>query len=207
MDLIEKLFEYLAPEKEIEFQGGRIIFNLPFKRIKMRDLILAEMGIDIDKASQKEILEELEKRGGQSEEGKESRAVDGLFKLIRPSIIQPTFILDHPMEMSPLAKEKKEENGYKKHYAERFQLIVAGFELVNAYSEQNDPLEQAERMREQEKLHEDEVRFDEDFIEALEYGMPPTAGLGMGVDRLIQLLTNAPNIREVILFPVMKPKN
>ncbi|MDD5589891.1 MAG: lysine--tRNA ligase [Candidatus Portnoybacteria bacterium] len=205
MDLTEKIFETLVPQGRIEFQGEEIFFKAPFERITMRDLILKEFSIDLDKASQKEIMAELKKRGVKPEDDKECRSIDALFKLVRPSIIKPTFILDHPMEMSPLAKEKENEDSQRR-YAERFQFIVGGIELINAYSEQNNPQEQAMRLREQEKLHQDEVRFDEDFIEALEYGMPPTAGWGMGIDRLVQLLTDAPNIREVILFPIMRPK-
>jgi lysyl-tRNA synthetase class 2 len=205
MALTEKLFNFLLDGKDIEFQGQNISFKAPFKRVTMRQLLLDAFEIDIDKAGHKEIMEELEKRGGKPEDDKHCRAIDALFKLVRPNLIEPTFVVDHPMEMSPLAKEKKTD-GLEKRYAERFQLIAGGFELANAYSEQNDPQEQASRMREQEKLHQDEVRYDQDFIEALEYGMPPTAGWGMGIDRLVQLLTDAPNIREVILFPTMKPK-
>lgn len=205
MELTEELFEFLAPELEIEYQGNKINLTPPFKRISMRDLLLKELSIDIDKASQKDILKELTKRGINPEDDKDCRAVDALFKIVRPNLIEPTFVMDHPLEMSPLAKEKKDDE-FKKRYAQRFQLIVGGLELVNAYSELNDPREQATRMKEQEKLHKEEVRYDEDFIEALEYGMPPTAGWGLGIDRLVMLLTDAPTLREVILFPTMKPE-
>jgi len=205
MELTEKMFSSLVPEGKIEFQGNKIEFKAPFKRTSMRDLLLDELDVDIDKLDQKEILQELEKRDIKPEDNKECRAIDALFKLVRPKLIQPTFVINHPLEMSPLAKEKI-ETGLNKKYAERFQLIVGGMELANAYTELNDPQEQARRMKEQEKRHGNEVRYDQNFIEALEYGMPPTAGFGMGVDRLIQLLTDAANIREVILFPTMKAK-
>ncbi len=204
MELTEELFEFLVPELEIEYQGAKINLTPPFKRISLRDLLLKELSIDIDKASQKEIIKELAARGAKPEDDKACRAVDALFKIVRPKLIEPTFVIDHPLEMSPLAKEKEEKT--KKKYAQRFQLIIGGLELVNAYSELNDPQEQAERLKEQEKFHGEEVRYDEDFIEALEYGMPPAAGWGLGVDRLVMLLTNAPSVREVILFPAMREK-
>jgi len=205
MELTERMFVSLVPDSQIEFQGQKINLAAPFKKISMRDLIFEDLKIDIDKADGKQIMAELEKRGAKPEDDKPCRAIDALFKLIRPKLIQPTFVVDHPLEMSPLAKEKKIE-GLNKRYVERFQLIIGGIELINAWSELNNPEEQARRMEEQGKLHGDEVRYDQDFIEALEYGMPPTAGLGMGVDRLVQLLTDSPSIREVILFPTMKPK-
>jgi len=205
MELTEELFEFLVPELEIEYQGNKIDFTPPFKRISMRDLLFKELSIDIDEASQEEMMKELAARGAKPEDDKACRAVDALFKIVRPKLIEPTFVIDHPLEMSPLAKEKEEKT--KKKYAQRFQLIIGGLELVNAYSELNDPSEQAKRLREQEKLHKEEARYDEDFIEALEYGMPPAAGWGLGVDRLVMLLTNSPSVREVILFPAMREKN
>ncbi|PIV38719.1 MAG: lysine--tRNA ligase, partial [Candidatus Portnoybacteria bacterium CG02_land_8_20_14_3_00_45_8] len=200
MELTEELFEFLVPELEIEYQGNKINLTPPFKRITMRDLLLREFGIDIDKVGEKEILAELAKQKMKPEDGKHCRAIDTLFKVVRPKLNEPTFVIDHPLEMSPLAKEKLDA-GFKKHYAERFQLIVGGVEIVNAYTELNDPQEQARRMKEQIDLHGEDVRYDQDFIEALEYGMPSAAGWGLGVDRLVMLLTDAPSLREVILFP------
>ncbi len=205
MELTEKMFEFLVPKLEIEYQGQKISLKAPFKKITLRELLLKELEIDIDKASQKEIMAELEKRNEKSEENKACRAIDALFKIVRSKLTEPTFVTEYPLEMSPLAKEKTVA-GLQKKYAARFQLVINGLELVNAYSELNDPEEQARRLKEQEALHEDEVRFDKDFIEALEYGMPPTAGWGMGVDRLVMLLTNALSVREVILFPAMREK-
>ena len=197
MRLVEKMFLSLVPEGKIKFQGNEIDFKSPFQKITMRDLLIKEFNIDIDKAGNDEVMAELNKRGVKPEDDKACRAIDGFFKVVRPKLIQPTFVIDHPLEMSPLAKEKL-NTGLQKRYAERFQLIVGGLELVNAYSELNDPQEQA--------VHEDEARYDADFIEALEYGMPPTGGLGLGIDRLVQLLTDAPSLREVILFPAMRTK-
>ncbi len=205
MDLTERMFGSLAGGETIKYQNEDIDLKLPFKRVTMRDLLLEELKIDIDQASEEEIMAELSSRGVKPEDDKACRAVDSLFKIIRPKIIQPTFVIDHPLSMSPLAKEKS-DTGLVKKYAERFQLIVGGMELVNAYTELNDPQEQARRMKEQEALHEDDVRYDQDYIEALEYGMPPTAGWGMGIDRLVLLLTDAPTVREIILFPTMREK-
>ena len=205
MELTEKMFGFLAPSLEIEYQGQKIGLQAPFKKITMRELLLKDLGIDIDEAGEKEILAELEKRGVKPEESKACRAVDALFKIARAKIMEPTFVTEHPLEMSSLAKEKTVA-GLQKRYAARFQLIINGLELVNAYSELNDPEEQAKRLKEQEMLHEDEVRFDKDFIEALEYGLPPTAGFGLGVDRLVMLLTDAPSLREVIFFPAMRER-
>ena len=205
MELTEELFEFLVPELEIDYQGAKIDLTAPFKRISMRDLILKEFDVDIDRASEEDILAELEKRGVKPEDDKSCRAIDALFKVARPKLIEPTFVTEHPLEMSPLAKEKTDTD-FKKRYAERFQLIIGGMELINAYSELNDPQEQAKRLKEQVALHGEDVRYDQDFIGAMEFGLPPTAGWGLGVDRLVQLLTDAPTLREVILFPAMRDK-
>jgi len=205
IELTERMFGFLVPELEIEFDGKKINFTSPFKKITMREMILQNYKIDIWESS-RDILEKTLIKAGEkpAKDDPDCKLMDEIFKTIRPHIIQPTFVTNHPIEMSPLAKAT-EENPRE---AARFQLIAGGLELVNAYSELNDPEEQAQRMRYQEKGRPDgEIqRFDQDFIEALEYGMPPAAGLGLGVDRLVQLLTNSPNIREVILFPTMKEK-
>ena len=136
-----------------------------------------------------------------------AKLVDELLKtFVKPNLIQPTFLLDYPVSMSPLAKNKPGEE----RVVERFQALAGGLEIANAYSELNDPIEQRERFTEQlkERQGEEEERWtiDEDFLLALEYGMPPTGGLGVGIDRLVMLLTNQQSIREVILFPQMREK-
>lgn len=203
MDLTEKMFQCVVPEKEIEFDGKKINLQTPWRRITLRDLISEELGIDIEKASDKEIKNKLAELGVKPEDDKDCRSIDALFKVIRPKIINPCFIIDYPVEMSPLAKSKEDNS----KITERVQLIIGGLELVNAYSELNDPIEQAKRMKEQVAKHGEDVRYDADYIEAMEYGMPPAAGWGMGVDRLVALLTDTHNLREVILFPTMRPKD
>ncbi len=139
---------------------------------------------------------------------KKAEIADEIYKkYCRSKIWQPTFIIHHPLGAFPLAKQF-EKNPSK---TENFQLVVAGFELVNAFSELNDPIEQKRRFEEQEKIFKqgfgEAQRMDKDFIQALEYGMPPAAGFGMGIDRLVALLTNSHSLREIILFPLMKPKS
>ncbi len=206
MELTEELFEFLVPELEIEYQGVKIDLTPPFKRVAMQDMIKEYYDIDIKKAAKEELMKTLVKVGQKpaDEDMPACKMVDEIFKMVRPKLIQPTFVIDHPLDLSPLAKASEDDPSN----AARFQLVVAGTELINAYSELNDPQEQASRMKAQEDYRgDDEIqRFDPDFIEALEYGMPPAAGWGIGVDRLVMLLTNAPTMREVILFPAMREK-
>ncbi|MBU1102202.1 lysine--tRNA ligase [Patescibacteria group bacterium] len=204
MELTEELFEFMAPELEIEYQGNKINFAPPFKRISLHDFILEHYLVDI-KTAKKDALKKILEKVGQKvgDDMPQCKMVDELLKTLRPKIIQPTFIINHPIEMSPLAKSAQTDTAE----AARFQLLVGGMELINAYSELNDPQEQATRMKKQEELRDEEIqRYDQDFIEALEYGMPPAAGFGLGVDRLVMLLTDAPTLREVILFPTMREK-
>ncbi len=214
MKLTEELFEYLVPKVtgdiKIEFEGKEIDFTPPYEKISFRDVLIKYADVDIDKIETKEELIDIVKsKGVEVEDGwGRGKILDEFYKeLARPHIVGPVFLIDHPVELSPLAK-KKEDNP---RYVERFQLIIAGREVNNAFSELNDPIDQLERFKEQDKARQegdDEAhRIDMDFIEALEHGMPPTAGYGMGLDRLASILTNSHNLKEVILFPTLKPKN
>ena len=162
---------------------------------------------DVESASKDDFALKAKQLGIKVEdfESKE-KIMDNIFKKIRPKIIQPTFIVDYPVEFSPLAKRK--EDNIK--LIDRFQLVINGMEIVNGFSELNDPFDQRERFKEQDKalaLGEKDVSpSDEDYLEAMEYGMPPAAGLGLGIDRLIMLLTDVSNIKEVILFPTLRPE-
>ena len=136
------------------------------------------------------------------------KVADELFKkFVRPKLINPTFLINHPIELSPLAKQMPD----RPNYVERFQIILGGaIELCNAYTELNDPIEQEARFKQQAKLtkkgDEEAMKKDDEFVEALKYGMPPTAGFGMGIERLVNVITNTHNVKEVILFPTLKPE-
>ncbi|MEM2874395.1 MAG: lysine--tRNA ligase [Candidatus Nanoarchaeia archaeon] len=195
---------------KVKYGNINLDFTPPLPRIKFRDIVLKETGIDINKANTEKKLKtaikqkrlKLDIKGVVGYGG----LCDKLYKeYVRPKIIQPTFLLDYPVEMIPLAK-RKDEDPTK---IATMQLLANGFEIIKAYNELNDPIDQRERFEEEAKLAakglEEAHMLDEDFIRALEYGMPPTAGWGAGVDRLTMLLTNAPSIKEVILFPFMGP--
>lgn len=212
MNLIEDMIRTVAEEVNgkttVIYQGTELDFGKPFERITMIDAVKKYAGVDFDLI---ETTEEAKKIAKEHNVEFEERHVKGdilnLFfeEFVEDKLIQPTFIMDYPVEISHLTKRKPD----KKEYTERFELFVMGRELANAYSELNDPIDQRKRFEHQEMLREqgdDEANMiDEDFMLALEYGMPPTGGLGMGVDRLVMLLTDAPSIRDVLLFPTMKP--
>ncbi|MEK6854804.1 MAG: lysine--tRNA ligase [Nanoarchaeota archaeon] len=215
IDFTEKLFNYLRKElnlkEEIEYQGKKINLKTPFKRIKFRDFILKETNIDISKADnyerlKKEVLNRKIKEVDIKNCKHYSSLLDELYKKVaRPRIIQPTFLTHYPVEMIALAK-RNEKNPRE---INTVQLIIDGAEIIKAYDELNDPIDQENRLKEQAALLNegsvDAMPLDEDFISALKYGMPPTAGYGIGLDRLTMLLTNSQSIRDVILFPFMKP--
>lgn len=192
--------------------GGQMTdFAPPWPRQSLASLIQAETGIDIDQCIKVEDLQKaiVAQNIHLTYTGKTSRGklIDELYKeTVRPKIVQPTFLVDYPLDLSPLAKKKDKS----KDTVQRFQLVIQGMEIVNAFSELNDPLDQAERFAEQAKhkaAGDTEAHsMDMDFVKALEYGMPPTAGFGMGIDRLVALLTNADSIREAVLFPFVKPR-
>jgi lysyl-tRNA synthetase class 2 len=186
----------------------KINFKAPFKVLDFRQALEKEMKIDLEKTTT-EALIDLGKKAGLSMDKQWGRGkvLDELYKkFVRKNIIQPTFIIHHPLELSPLAKRLPANP----KYVERFQLVVKGAELCNAFSELSDPLDQESRFKEQKSLKDkgDDEAFEADaeFVEALKYALPPTAGLGMGIDRLVMILGDVENIKEVIMFPTMRPK-
>ena len=212
MEMTESLLEKVALElngsSKVKLNEKEINFKAPFKRISILDSIKEHTGIDVSKMSEKELFETAKNFGIEVDKtmGK-GKLIDEIFgEKCEYNYIQPTFITDYPKEMSPLTKEHRNNSDL----TERFELLVNGKELANAYSELNDPIDQLERFEDQLKLSEkgdDEAMFiDNDFIRALEYGMPPTSGIGIGIDRLVMLFTNNVSIQEVLFFPQMKPE-
>ena len=212
MDFTEKMLERICIEvngtDSVEIDGQTISFKAPFKRIPILDAIKEKTGFDLNGMSEDQIREVAAKCGIETDEtmGK-GKLIDEIFgETCEGSFIQPTFITDYPVEMSPLTKMHRSKPGL----TERFELMVNGKELANAYSELNDPIDQEERFIEQMKLSDkgdDEAMIiDQDFLRALQYGMPPTSGIGIGIDRLVMLLTGKFAIGEVMLFPQMKPE-
>ena len=212
MEMTESLLEKVALElngsTKVKLNEKEINFKAPFKRISILDSIKEHTGIDVSKMSEKELFETAKNLEIEVDEtmGK-GKLIDEIFgEKCEHNYLQPTFITDYPKEMSPLTKEHRDNP----ELTERFELLVNGKELANAYSELNDPIDQLERFEDQLKLSEkgdDEAMFiDNDFIRALEYGMPPTSGIGIGIDRLVMLFTNNVSIQEVLFFPQMKPE-
>lgn len=191
----------ISGDKEIDFKA-------PYKRISMYDAIKEHTGIDISEKDENGLREVCQQLGIHVDKSMgKGKLVDEIFsEKCESHFVQPTFIIDYPVEMSPLTKKHRSKPGL----VERFELIVNGKEIANAYTELNDPLEQKERFEEQSKLMErgdDEAMFiDHDFLRALEYGMPPTSGIGFGIDRIVMLLTNQSSIQDVLLFPQMRPE-
>jgi len=212
MDFTEKMLESICLEvlgtTEVKIGEKTVSFKSPFKRITMLDSIKEHTGVDISKMNESEIREVCTNLGVEVDESMgKGKLIDEIFgEKCESNYIQPTFITDYPVEMSPLCKKHRDNP----ELTERFELMVNGKELANAYSELNDPIDQKERFEEQVKLAEkgdDEAMFiDLDFVRALEYGMPPTSGMGIGIDRLVMFLCNQPSIQEVLFFPQMKPE-
>jgi lysyl-tRNA synthetase, class II len=212
-EIIKLIFKNLKIKNVIKSGGKEIPFNFPIKRIRFWDLILEKMGIDLEKFSDFDSLkEEIEKKNIREVDISKCKhygaLLDELYKrVVRPSIIEPIFLTHYPVEMIALAK-RNEENP---RLINTFQLIVDGAELVKAYDELNDSFDQEKRLKEQSDLlcegDKEAMPMDTDFIEALKTGMPPTAGYGMGIDRIAILLTEQESIRDVIPFPFMKPEN
>ncbi|MBN8546167.1 MAG: lysine--tRNA ligase [Ignavibacteria bacterium] len=211
MSFVEEMVEHICISvygtTKFDVDGQTIEFKGPWKRVSMVDSLKEKTGIDFLTASDEEVLT-IAKKFGIDTQKVQSRGkiIDELFEITTQSeLIQPTFVIDYPVVTSPLAKKHREKDGL----VERFEGFVVGREICNAFSELNDPIDQRARFEDQLKQRDqgdDEAQvIDEDFVRALEYGMPPTAGLGVGIDRLVMLLTNQPSIRDVILFPTMKP--
>ena len=212
MEYVEKMVEHICNTVfntlDFKIEGNDINFKAPWKRVSMIEAIDQKAGLNVLDCSLND-LKSASKKAGIDVSTIHSRAkfIDELFSAtVEPELIQPTFIIDYPLELSPLAKKHRTKKGV----VERFEGYVLGREICNAFSELNDPIDQRNRFEEQGKMREDgdeeAHQIDEDFIRALEFGMPPTAGLGVGIDRLVMLLTNQPSIRDVIFFPQMKPE-
>ena len=211
MDLTENMFRHIANEvmgtTTIPYADVEIDLGKPFERLTMVDAIKKYAGVDFDEIQTTEEAKKLADEKGVHYEDRHVRGdIINLFfeEFVEENLIQPTFIMDHPVEISPLTKRKPD----KPEYVERFEMYIYGREMCNAYSELNDPIDQRERFKAQEAAlaaGDDEANTtDEDFMNALEIGMPPTGGIGYGIDRLVMLFTNSPAIRDVLLFPTMK---
>ena len=211
MDLTENLFRYLASEvcgtTEITYGEHQIDLGKPFERLTMIEAVKKYAGVDFDEIKDDEEAKKVAKEHHIEFEDRHKKGdILNLFfeEFCESNLIQPTFIMDHPVDISPLTKRKPE----KPEYVERFELFINGWEMCNAYSELNDPIDQRERFKLQDAAaaagDEEANHTDEDFLNALEIGMPPTGGIGYGIDRLVMLLTNSPAIRDVLLFPTMK---
>ncbi len=211
MDLTENLYRHVAQEvlgtTTIVYNGIEMDLGKPFERITMVDAVKKYAGVDFNKIHTLEEARAIAKeKGVEYEERHKKGDILNLFfeAFVEEHLIQPTFLMDHPIEISPLTKKKPENP----EYVERFEFFMNGWEMANAYSELNDPIDQRARFKAQEELlaqgDEEANRTDEDFLNALEIGMPPTGGIGFGIDRMCMLLTNAPAIRDVLLFPTMK---
>jgi lysyl-tRNA synthetase class 2 len=211
-DLLPKLISAVGLSLKFELDGKSVDFTPPYPRVTMRAIISQYAKIDIedypDQPSMFAVAKKLKIDGIDKNTGR-GKLIDEIYKFYaRPHIVNPMFMIDHPVELSPLAKKKADNP----NYVERMQLLcIGGNELCNAFSELNDPIDQEARFQEQELLgrggDDESMPYDHDFITALKHGMPPTAGLGMGIDRLVKLLTGAPNLKEVILFPTLKPES
>ena len=212
MSFTEKMLEEICTavngKPEVEIDGKTISFKAPYRRLPFLDAIKEKTGYDLNGKSEEELREIAKKCGIETDESMgKGKLIDEIFgETCEGSFLQPTFITDYPVEMSPLTKMHRSKPGL----TERFELMVNGKELANAYSELNDPLDQEERFKEQMRLAEkgdDEAMIiDQDFLRALQYGMPPTSGIGIGIDRLVMLMTGKFAIGEVMLFPQMKPE-
>jgi lysyl-tRNA synthetase class 2 len=206
MVLLEKMMEYLVVTagkgRVIKFGGKELEFKLPFKRMKYVDSLNKKLGVDILALHEKELNQLCERSGIDYAKLGPGSKIDKLFsELVQKEIVEPTFLIDYPKIISPLAKTHRNDD----RLVERFEFIMFGVEIANAFSELNDPVEQRKRFENQIAHKEEGIReIDEDFIQALEQGMPPTGGIGIGIDRLCMVLLDQPSIRDVILFPQLR---
>ena len=206
-EMLAGLVQQLFGTTTLERHGATLEFKRPFARRDFYGLVKEHAGVDLGKASEVELRAALKKRHVEGvDQLNGAKLIDEVFKTyVEPALVQPTFVLDYPVALSPLAKLKRDDPTK----VERWELFVLGRELANAFSELNDPDEQRRRFEQQQVFRDkgdaEAQRLDEDFLRALEYGMPPTGGVGLGVDRLTMILADQPNIRDVILFPVLRP--
>jgi lysyl-tRNA synthetase class 2 len=212
MNFVEEIFENICSKvfgnTEFEIEGKKINFKRPWKRVDYVEAIKDKTGVDVIKSSEEELRKLAENIGLETTNlNSKAKLIDEIFsQTVEDTLIQPTFVIDYPLVLSPLAKKHRSRNDI----VERFECYTAGKELCNAFSELNDPIDQRQRFEEQfkqKKAGDEEAHpVDEDYIRAMEYGMPPMAGLGIGIDRLVMLFTGQSSIRDVILFPQMKPE-
>jgi len=207
-DLLSTIAQNVLGTTEIEYNGKKISFQKPFRREKMFDLFKKYTGRDLLGVSYDELKKLKDEYNLElPDNASYVKILDELFsEIVQPNLVQPTFVIDYPIEMSPLAKKHRTEKGL----VERFELFINGSEVANAFSELNDPRDQRQRLEEQALQRaggdEEAMVLDEDFLNAIEIGMPPTAGLGIGIDRLVMLLTGQTSIRDVLFFPTMRPE-
>ena len=207
-NMLEKVVIEVCGKTQIDYSGTKIDFKGPYKKVPFFEAIKKETGDDISKMTEEELVKYCKSKKIDTDKtmgrGKLFDAVFGEF--CESKLIQPTYITNYPIEMSPLTKKHRTEEGL----TERFELFINGKEVANAYSEQNNPIEQRQSFEEQMKLgkrgDDEAMIIDNQFLTALEYGMPPTSGIGIGMDRLTMLLTNKSSIQDVLFFPQMKPE-
>jgi lysyl-tRNA synthetase class 2 len=210
MDVVERLLLHVLDDvigsRTVPYGEHEIVFEAPFRRVGLVEGLSEAMGVDVHDLDEEALRTKARELHVPDLDGAgRGKLIDKLFgELVEPDLIQPTFVIDHPKELSPLAKPHREDA----RLTERFELYIAGAEVFNAFSELNDPIDQRQRFEAQAALRlagDDEAQpVDDDYIRALEYGMPPTGGVGMGVDRLVMMLTNQSSIRDVILFPILR---
>jgi lysyl-tRNA synthetase class 2 len=206
-NLMADLATKITGSTQVEYQGKTIDFSVPWRRLSMHDAIKEYGKMDVESMSDQEIFDACKKNGSDMEKpARRGEMVSELFELVAEEHLwNPTFITDYPVEISPLTKMHRE----KENLVERFELFIGGMELANSYSELNDPTDQLERLKDQEEqrvVNEEAQPMDEDFMHAIDVGLPPTGGVGLGIERVVMLLTNRASIRDIILFPTLRPQ-